>query len=213
MPRLILLTRSLHVPFSGSHVLSLSHPHFVEAVLRRLVAQSISYIFNAVCSFEPLKVDCLCCNWVAPRTPDDLSALWSTHTFPTFSFNDSKNAASCRGERHAFFPSLPDFPHCTTSVLFFIFGPCYLFFQLVSVFGHCTAVLVAELEPSFTLGIFYSMSCVVFPRNSWECDIPPVMGVFAAVQVIIQFRFLQSAASLHFVDPSPAVHLTSDDRW
>ena len=168
MPRLILLTRSLHAPFSGSHVLSLSHPHFVEAVLRRLVAQSISYIFNAVCSLEPLKVDCLCCNWVAP------CARWSIcsmiNPFPNFSFNDSKNAASCRGERHAFFPSLPDFPRCTTFVLFFIFGPCYLFFQLVSVFGHCTPVLVAELEPSFTLGIFYPMSCVVFPRNSWECS-------------------------------------------
>lgn len=36
-------------------------------------------LFNAVCSFESRKVDCLSCTWVVPKLPDDLSGLRSTH--------------------------------------------------------------------------------------------------------------------------------------
>jgi hypothetical protein len=36
-------------------------------------------LFNAVCSFESLKVDCLSCTWVVPKLLDDLSGLRSTH--------------------------------------------------------------------------------------------------------------------------------------
>ena len=43
------------------------------------------------------------CNWVVPQTADNLSVLLSTHLCWKLSFNDSKNAASYRGNGGATF--------------------------------------------------------------------------------------------------------------
>ena len=74
LPSLILLTRSSSVLCS---VLSVSHPHFLDDISCTLLFSCL--LFNAVCSFESLKVDCLSCTWVVPQLPDALSGLRSTH--------------------------------------------------------------------------------------------------------------------------------------